>query len=196
MTTEERFKVAASCGIHTLFSTHKVCAPISSFDLLTSLISLGPQPGVLPGDGPPVRIRLTDLARFRRVLESLETRWNYGKLSLSRDGPENELFVFSVTLGESHSSQSAPTPSIGRKRKRVVDDEADSASGNQEDEDSAQMEVAKPSPSTLTSLSSDMREVYSLLQRGTAKGRLLAEQVSSSLSKYHHFLTFGSSFTL
>ena len=62
-----------------------------------------------------------------------------------------------------------------RKRKRVIDEDADSAAGDDEAEDSSE-DVPASRTSTLGSLSKELRDVYSLLQKGTARGRLLAEQ--------------------
>jgi len=63
----------------------------------------------------------------------------------------------------------------GRKRKRVIDEDADSAAGSG-DEAEEYEEVKKPA-TALESLSKELKEVYATLQRSTAKGRLLAEQV-------------------
>jgi mRNA (2'-O-methyladenosine-N6-)-methyltransferase len=62
-----------------------------------------------------------------------------------------------------------------RKRKRVVDEDADSAAGNDDEQDS--FEVPTTGSTTLGSLSKELKEVYTILQKSTAKGRLLAEQV-------------------
>jgi mRNA (2'-O-methyladenosine-N6-)-methyltransferase len=64
-----------------------------------------------------------------------------------------------------------------RKRKRVIDEDADSAAGDDEAEDSFEDVPGSQRATTLGSLSKELRDVYSLLQKGTAKGRLLAERV-------------------
>jgi mRNA (2'-O-methyladenosine-N6-)-methyltransferase len=62
-----------------------------------------------------------------------------------------------------------------RKRKRVIDEDADSAAGDDDAEDLLE-DIVSQRATTLGSLSKELREVYSLLQKSTARGRLLAEQ--------------------
>jgi mRNA (2'-O-methyladenosine-N6-)-methyltransferase len=62
-----------------------------------------------------------------------------------------------------------------RKRKRVVDEDADSAAGNDDEQDS--FEGLTVGSTTLGNLSKELKEVYTILQKSTVKGRLLAEQV-------------------
>lgn len=187
MPSEDKLRLVASSTLNTLFSTGKADAPISSFDLLTRVISNGPPSGVLPGNERPPNFRLTQLALFEHILDDISDSWEYGRIKVSRDIDTGELTVLDVRLGESHTGQRRVDASHGRKRKRVVDEDADSAAGDEdEEEEEERSEVAHrgPPPSTLDSLSKEMKEVYSLLQRGTARGRLLAEQVCNTLSLY------------
>lgn len=178
MSTDDKLKIVASAALRTLFCARKVGVPISSFDLLARVISSGPPPaGLLPGPDPTPTFRLTDLAQFERILESLAQGWDFGRIVVSRDEVEG-LTVLDVQLGQAH--RSLPEELHGRKRKRVVDEDADSAAGDPDDDEerSRSRDVArKPAPTTLDSLSKELKEVYALLQRGTARGRLLAEQV-------------------
>lgn len=93
------------------------------------------------------------------------------------------MAVLDVTVGEvGRKKVDNGLVMVGRKRKRVVDEDADSAAGSEHEEEDEDEERGmgmgrKPAPSTVDSLSKDMKEVYALLQRGTARGRLLAEQV-------------------
>ena len=181
MSNDERYKIIASSALNSLFSSGRVKAPVSSFDLLANVISLGPpKNGLLPGPDPPPSFRLTDLSRFEHVLECLSQGWDHGKLVLSRDDQAGEVTVLDVQLGQTSKCQGAGggASAHGKKRKRIVDEDADSAAGVPEEEPSEEAEYRKAVPSALDSLSKDMREVYSLMQQGTAKGRLLAEQVS------------------
>ena len=177
MSNDEKLKIVVSSALKALFASGRITTPISSFDLLARVISSGPpSPGLFPGPDPPPKLRLTDLSRFEHVLDGLSQEWNEGKLVLSHDG---ETTVLDIQLGQTSRGQTngASAAAHGKKRKRIVDEDADSATAVQEDEASSDAECRKPMPSTLDSLSKDMREVYSLLQRGTAKGRLIAEQV-------------------
>ncbi|KZT12930.1 MT-A70-domain-containing protein [Laetiporus sulphureus 93-53] len=181
MSADDRLKLVASSALLNLFSSYKVTTPISSFDLLTRVIASGPPPaGLLPGPGPPPTFRLTDLSRFETVLESLSETWEHGNISVLREARDGELMVMEVNVGEAASSAAL---GHGRKRKRVVDEDADSAAGDAEEEEDERLEQMrarmKPAPTTLASLSKDMKEVYNILQRSTAKGRLLAEHFRS-----------------
>lgn len=98
------------------------------------------------------------------------------------------MAVSSVRLGSSCQGQVSTRGPHGRKRKRVIDEDADSAAGNSQEEDEQQDQGdvdTKPVPSTLDSLNKDMKEVYHLLQQGTARGKLIAEQVG----RYMHSLS-------
>lgn len=181
MSNDEKFMIIASSALVTLFSSGRVKTPISSFDLLANVISLGPpKNGLLPGPDPPPSFRLTDLSRLEHILECLSQEWDHGKIALSHDSQAGDMTVLDVQLGQMSKSQSAASGANahGKKRKRVVDEDADSAAGAAEEEEpNEEIACRKPMPSTLDSLSKKMREVYSLLQRDTAKGRLLAERV-------------------
>ena len=79
------------------------------------------------------------------------------------------------------------TLSNPKKRKRPpVDEEAESREGSEHAQSSLEEEEIrplKPTVSSLSNLSEEMKEIYEILQKPTAKGRLLAEQVPLS-SKY------------
>ncbi|KAL6306689.1 MT-A70-domain-containing protein [Sparassis latifolia] len=175
MSRDDKLKVVASSALSNLFSTHKVHTPISAFDLLTRIIASGPPlAGLLLGLEIPPSFRLTDLSRFEAILEGFAEEWNFGLVEVSREERDGGLTVMDVQLGEA-GQQQARAVAQSRKRKRVVDEDADSAAGDSE-EDEEQPRNIKPAPSTLASLSRDMREIYNILQQSTAKGRLLAEQ--------------------
>ncbi|KAI0347296.1 MT-A70-domain-containing protein [Trametopsis cervina] len=179
MSTDDRLKLATSTALRTLFSSSKASTPISSFDLLARVIT------TLPSGPTAPRLRLTDLRRFESILEGLAAEWDAGRIIVSRES-DGEMTVLDVTIGEVGRKKVDSGPVVvGRKRKRVVDEDADSAAGSEhEEEDEDEQGVGsgmgrKPAPSTVDSLSKDMKEVYALLQRGTARGRLLAEQFRS-----------------
>ncbi|CDO74009.1 hypothetical protein BN946_scf185043.g58 [Trametes cinnabarina] len=177
MSLDDKLKIVASTSLQNLFSSNAVTTPISSFDLLARIIASKP-----PNSGAAShRLRLTDLPRFERILEQLSEHWEHGKITLIRDEEtDGELTVMDVQLGAPREGSSArsPTTPMRRKRKRVVDEDDDSAAGVAEEEETPeQPETWKPPPSTLESLSKTLKEVYNLMQRSTAKGRLLAEQV-------------------
>lgn len=169
----DQLKLVASATINVIFSTGKIYAPISSMDLLSRVISSGPPPGLLPIETPPPRFRLIDLPKFESILEDLSQSWDYGAISLRRD--DGVLTVMDVHLGSQVSGSALAA--LTRKRKRVVDEDADSAAGNDPDEQDSFDAPMSPGSSTLGNLSKEMKEVYTILQMGTAKGRLLAEQV-------------------
>jgi len=75
-----------------------------------------------------------------------------------------------------------------KKRKRPpVDEEAESREGSEHGQSSLEEEEIrppKPTVSSLSNLSKEMKEIYEILQKPTAKGRLLAERVLSCLKVY------------
>ncbi|KAK7061511.1 MT-A70-domain-containing protein [Favolaschia claudopus] len=169
-------KVVAASALYSLFSSGRACAPMSSMQLLIRVITTKTPPGLLPNTSTPPRFRLTDLSLFESILESFSPTWEHGTLSLSREN--GELTVMDVSLVPSSAARTALGESLNpRKRKRVVDEEADSAAGDDDPEDSS---FESPLPTTMGSLSKELREVYALMQKGTAKGRLLAEQFRST----------------
>ncbi|KZT26992.1 MT-A70-domain-containing protein [Neolentinus lepideus HHB14362 ss-1] len=160
----------ASASLHSLFLSGKASIPISSSDLLSCVITSG----VAASLPSPVRtFKLTDLSRFEKILEELARDWEHGTISLSDDG--GALCVVDVNL--STGDTDSPVV-VGRKRKRTVDEDADSAAGDTPEESDPQI-VAKRTGSTLQNLSKEMKEVYMILQKSTAKGRLLAERFQS-----------------
>ncbi|KAJ6539104.1 MT-A70-domain-containing protein [Mycena capillaripes] len=171
----DALRVVAASALYSLFSSGKASAPITSTQLLIRVVTTKSPPGLLPNASTAPRFRLTDLSRFESILESFSPTWEHGTLSLSREN--GELTVMDVSLLSPSAAQSALGESLNRKRKRIVDEEADSAAGDDDAEDTS---FDLPAPTTLGSLSKELREVYALMQKGTAKGRLLAEQFHST----------------
>lgn len=148
--------------------------------------------GLLPDGIPTPRFRLTDLSRFEKIVEDLAQTWTEGKIVISRDDGSKKLMIWEVVLqqqnrlmggnmgAESFSSVGSGGDAFGsgsKKRKRVIDEDADSAVGDEESYLDEEEENARDSRSSLANLSKEMREVYTILQKSTAKGRLLAERV-------------------
>ncbi|KAM5535699.1 hypothetical protein V8D89_010686 [Ganoderma adspersum] len=191
MSAEDKLRLVAASALETLFSSHAVSAPISSFDLLTRIVALRPPPtGLFPEHPPAPRFRLIDLARLERILERLSEQWDNGKITLSREeNGDGGLTVTDVQLGVPSDDQGDRllTSPVRRKRKRVVDEDDDSAAGVKEEEETAEVEKLdswKPPPSTLDSLNKTMKEVYALVQQSSAKGKLLAEQFHSIVGSF------------
>jgi mRNA (2'-O-methyladenosine-N6-)-methyltransferase len=156
-------------------ASNGLVTPITSMELLTKIMTTKLPSGLFPvSSKPPPRLRLTDLHKLESILEglSLYQAWEEGYISVSRDTDTGNLTVWEVGLGPRRVN-------TGTKRKRVIDEEADSAAGSG-DEDEDETNGAGGSgwaKSTLGGLSKEMRDVYALLQKGTARGKLLAEQV-------------------
>lgn len=197
MSTDERLKIVASFALRSIFSRNKASLPISSFDLLARVISTGTPPaGLLPGPEPTPRFRLTDLGKFERILDAFSQEWSEGKITISRDdrngsGGTGQITVVDVQVGHGYKQAASGNGQVphGKKRKRVVDEDADSAAGDAEEEEEEKgsdgMLYRQSAPTRLDSLTKELKEVYSLLQRGTARGRLTAEQVSISCIPRH-----------
>ncbi|KAL0581951.1 methyltransferase [Marasmius crinis-equi] len=180
MSANERLKIVTTTALHRLVGEGKLSTPISSKQLLVRVIAFKPPHDLFPDASTPPRFRLTDLSLFENVLEDIARQWDQGELCFTRD--KGELTVTDIVLpnGQAASSHSASC-SIStlnlRKRKHVIDEEADSAAGDEPEDLSGEQNEA---PVTgLSRLSKEQREVYTLLQRSTAKGRLLAEQFRS-----------------
>lgn len=174
--SDEQLRLLASTTIKCLFSSGELLTPISAMDLLSRVIAMGPSAGLFPESIPTPRFRLFELTKFQGILEALSREWEHGTLSLMREG--DEMTVMDVKLGTSGQGLDLAL----KKRKRIVDEEADSADGNDEEAD-----PIEPGTTTLGSLSKELKEVYAIMQKSTAKGRLLAEQVRT-VSYIHHSL--------
>ena len=164
MAEDDQLAAVVSSVLRDVVHTCTLSVPTSSRDLLLHLISTKTSAG-------SISLRLTDLCRLDAVLENLANQWEHGTITIRRDGV---LTIMDIQLGNSRTDASNP-----RKRKRPVDEEADSAAGDENDERSSRSISRSPPPSRtpLGSLSKELKEVYTLLQRSTAKGRLLAERV-------------------
>jgi mRNA (2'-O-methyladenosine-N6-)-methyltransferase len=173
---DEQFRILVSDTLYFLFSSSKIHTPVGSLELLSSAITtdLRSTPGDSTTPSTP-RFRLTDRSRFEFAIEALAKHWERGSISVIRD--DSGVTVTDVHLGSSSSAE--PTTRIIGKRKRVKDEEADSAAGSGDEAEDAYEEEAQKPCTTLANLSKELKEVYAFLQRSTAKGRLLAEQVGA-----------------
>ena len=169
-----------SSAIRSLFSTRVVTTPISSLNLLGRIIASSHKAPLL---------RLHELHRFEGILESLSQPqgWEHGTVTLLKNSSGvvvmNVVLVKKLTLVPYDSSSGSSNP---KKRKRPpVDEEAESREGSEHGQSSVEEEEIrppKPAASSLSNLSVEMKEIYEILQKPTARGKLLAEQVLS-LSK-------------
>lgn len=167
---DEQFRDLVSDTLYSLFSSSKIHTPVGSLELLSAAISA--DLGSTATSATP-RFRLTDCSRFEYAIDALAKRWDRGSISIVRD--DSGLTVTDVQLGSSSNTES-PTRVTG-KRKRVRDEDADSAAGSGDEVDDAYEEEVQKPCTTLANLSKELKEVYAFLQRSTAKGCLLAEQV-------------------
>jgi mRNA (2'-O-methyladenosine-N6-)-methyltransferase len=168
--SDSELKQIVTSTLQSLVPSRKLSPPVSSFHLLTRIIAARPPQSTSP------RFKLSDLPRFEAILEDLSRTWEDGSIVLLRDGE-------TLTVVEVCINSSLPDGRNPKKRKRVVDEDADSAAGdeNAEEEEASDGAHASNVVSTLGPLSDDLKEVYAILQKATAKGRLLAEQVYSYL---------------
>ncbi|KAF9780075.1 MT-A70-domain-containing protein [Thelephora terrestris] len=162
-----------SSAIRSLFSSRAATTPISSLNLLGRLIASSRKAPLL---------RLHELHRFEAILESLSQPqgWEHGGITLLKNA--SGVVVMNVVLVKKliqvpyDGSNSLANP---KKRKRPVDEEAESQEGSEHGQSSLEEEEIrppKPTASSLSNLSEEMKEIYEILQKPTAKGRLLAEQ--------------------
>ena len=180
--SDDELKIIVIAAIQSLIKSGKFSLPATLMDLLAQVVAFKVPTGLLPNSSSKTRFRLTDQSRFDSILQDLSQTWAQGTLSLSRQNGEVTIMDISLEPGPSHQALPGTESRSGeplnlRKRKRVIDEDADSAAGDDEAEDSSGDVPGSQRASTLGSLSKELRDVYSLLQKGTAKGRLLAEQV-------------------
>ncbi|KAJ8592124.1 MT-A70-domain-containing protein [Rhizopogon salebrosus TDB-379] len=165
---DDELSLLVSTSLQTLMSSGRISTPLTSMNFLLALISFRASTSASGLKIP----RLSDLPRIEKVLEVFSSNWEHGSILLSREG--GELIITDVHFG-------TPRASVLnlRKRKRApIDEDADSAAGDNPDETSSSNgDNDSPGVNTpLGSLSKDLREVYAILQKSTAKGRLLAER--------------------
>lgn len=167
-----------SSTIRSLFSSRAVTTPISSLNLLGRVIASSRKAPLL---------RLHELHRFEATLEALSQPqgWEHGTIKLLKNTSGvvvmNVILVKKLAQVPYDGSSTLPNP---KKRKRPpVDEEAESREGSEHGHSSLEEEEIhppKPTVSSLSNLSEEMKEIYEILQKPTAKGRLLAEQVPLS----------------
>lgn len=180
--SDDELKVVAIAAIQSVIRSRKLSLPVNVMDLLAQVVAFKVPTSLLPDSSSKARFRLTDQSRFESILQDLSQTWDQGTLSLSSQNGELTIMDISLDPGPSHQTLLGTEGRTGdilnlRKRKRVIDEDADSAAGDDEAEDSFEDVPGSQRATTLGSLSKELRDVYSLLQKGTAKGRLLAERV-------------------
>ncbi|KIY72891.1 MT-A70-domain-containing protein [Cylindrobasidium torrendii FP15055 ss-10] len=168
---DDACKLIVIAALRHFLSSDKISTPVSSTDLLSLVVAFTPPAGLVSGQTLP-RLRLTDLARFEGILESLCTTWEDGTIRCTREN--DELIVLELSLTP------AAISAANRKRKRVVDEEADSAAGSDEYGTPGQDDNPAAAATPLSALNKEQREVFTLIQKSTAKGKLLAERFRSS----------------
>lgn len=186
---DEQFRNQVSDTLYSIFSSSKIHTPVGSLELLSIAIT-----AQFRSTPPKPRFRLTDRSRFECAIEALAKHWERGSISIIRD--DSGVTVTDVHLGSSGGTET--TARIIGKRKRVKDEDADSAAGSGDEAEEADEEEAQKPCTTLASLSKELKEVYAFLQRSTAKGRLLAGQVSAHPTISHPSVShlFTPSFVL
>ncbi len=181
--SNDGLRIVATTALKILLGhgSYALSPPITSTDLLTKIMTTKLPSSLFPESSAPTpRFKLTDQRKLEDVLEALSQpqAWDEGYISISRDKDTGEMTIWEIGLGPRKLN-------AGTKRKRIVDEEADSAAGssNEEEEEVNAAGASSWTKSALGGLNKDMRAVYALLQKSTAKGKLLAEQVSFLLTQ-------------
>ncbi|KAF9008730.1 hypothetical protein BDQ17DRAFT_71286 [Cyathus striatus] len=130
--SDNELKLLAISALGILFSSQQISTPITSTDLLARVITTKTPSGLFSSSSSP-RFRLTDLPKFESILEDLSHTWEDGRISLTGGPGSGEMTIWEVSL----SAVGHPIGSVdllnSRKRKRVVDEDADSAAGDDDD---------------------------------------------------------------
>ncbi|KAG9025545.1 hypothetical protein FRB95_010071 [Tulasnella sp. JGI-2019a] len=152
-----------SSALRAIFSPPcTVRLPINSNDLLTAIISW-----ILTAHPIPTgRLKLTDLKELEDLLVDFAQTWEHGTIIIEYDKSAQiaHRLISQVTVEEVQVN-----PPLVQKRKR------------RENSGEPETPVSQNRPEVLDAhhISHDLRQVYMMLQRGTAKGKLLAEQFKS-----------------
>lgn len=225
MSDEEYKLVLLHAFKSLLVPSSLLSTPLTSLDLLTRIMSVPIPSQLLPHSLPPKfkLTDLGKFERILKDLsETWEEGWiDFSRYS-DEDGlgKKGKMVIYDLGFYERGSRKSRPkkpmlslAPGLGiagentgetKKRKRVVDEDADSAAEDEEEEVAvgqgdgqadASATTTLGRESTLANLSPEMREIYTFIQKGTAKGRLLAERVSS-IDNWSKGVSRHSSFTL
>lgn len=175
--SRDELKAVASGALRTLFKTDDDMCPIPVMMLLAHVVALGTKGMDFSVDAELLkqpRFRLTDVRLFASILRDFAQYWEYGTMILSKHSDES-LVILGVQLHNVHHSL--------KKRKRTGVTDAESS----KDMESVEPSLAhdhldtSPQPSIFETLSADLQVVYATCHKGTAKGRILAEQASRNL---------------
>lgn len=172
-------RILAESALRDLLKRRKIAVPLSSSELLAKVVSYRAPVGLFPDNLSTTRFRLVDRRLFESVLEQLSVSWDDGSIQMTTN--DGTCMITELSLGGGGTTRltaSALEQLNPRKRKRVIDEDADSATANQPEEEEF---VDDHGDAQTMSLTAELKEVYNILQRHTAKGRLLAEQVFTSL---------------
>ncbi|KAL1676437.1 MT-A70-domain-containing protein [Schizophyllum commune] len=180
MSVDDELRILVAAALHSLVNNKSIVLPMSSMDLLAHVITFKPPAGLFPPGAPYARLRLTDLRKFERILDTLTRTWDQGTVTIARNVEDGPLSVIDITLQTAGSSANATF--TARKRKRQVDEEDDSAAGT--DEEVEREEHTAVVQNQLSNVSKEMREAFTIILKGTARGRLVAEQFHSIDEKF------------
>jgi len=147
------FEELVSAQLRLYLLSGDASLPATSTNLLRALI----QRNTRPSSSTTLRLRLTDLSDFEVALSNLGRDWEYGTLDIVRDAANNMSLVDANVFSGSHA----------RKRKR-----------DEPEDENASVHLGEPARTGAgTDKGNGVRLAYALLQHGSAKRRLLAEQV-------------------
>ncbi|KAF9514119.1 hypothetical protein BS47DRAFT_1316972 [Hydnum rufescens UP504] len=144
--------------------------PISSSTLLRHIVQMTP---IRAGDR---HLRLTDQSTFNEALRDIASSWKHGTVRISDAAEASSAHV------DTHSDVNVlgidVTREAARKRKRGTSQDVDSGSDQSFDAEPASRKSLALYKSSI--LNGELEEIYGLLQKGTARGKLLAERHMSS----------------
>lgn len=169
----------ASNALRTLFRHDDDLCPIPIMMLLAHVVAHGTKGIDFNSDAKlpkQPRFRLTDLPLFASILRDIARDWEHGTIILSKHNDES-LIILSIQLHEGRRGL--------RKRKRAGDIAIDSLEVvNHAQSGGVNDHTTTPAtqPSIFDTLHQDLQGVYAISLKGTAKGRIMAEQASFSLS--------------
>ncbi|KAG8855870.1 hypothetical protein FRB96_006692 [Tulasnella sp. 330] len=155
-----------SSALRAIFSPPSASRlPIASSDLLTAVVSWT----LTAHPIPKARLKLTDLKVLEDLLVDFSQNWEHGTLTIEYDksAQVGNYLASQVTV----DSIQLTAPLVKKRKRRDNSAEPETPVNQQQQHRLAVLDAHH--------ISHDLQEVYMMLQRGTAKGKLLAEQFKS-----------------
>ena len=103
--SDDPLKIVAMTALKILIASSTLKLPMTSMDLLTSVITTEIPDGLIPNSK---KFRLTDLSRFDAIMEDLSTDWPECSITISRE-TGSALMIWDLQSVQSYASSDGHT---------------------------------------------------------------------------------------